>query len=156
MIIRLIAIGNKMPGWVVSGFEEYQKRFTQEFELELIEIPAIKRLKNPPTERIIEEEGEKLLEATKKSHHLMVLDVKGASWTTPQLATKLKRWQDDGRHVDMLIGGPDGLSNRCLQLAETKWSLSPLTLPHPLVRIVVAEQLYRAMSILQNHPYHRA
>jgi 23S rRNA (pseudouridine1915-N3)-methyltransferase len=93
--------------------------------------------------------------AIKPTHYVIALDIKGHQWSTEQLTAELKTWQTDGRHVDLLIGGPDGLSKTCLTLAHNKWSLSPLTLPHPLVRIILAEQLYRALSILQNHPYHR-
>ena len=153
--IRLLAVGNKMPDWVEAGFKDYAKRFTPACQLELVEIPPEKRTKNSDIPRIIEREGEKLLSAIKPGHFVIALEVTGKSWSTPQLAEHIKQWQLNGRNIDILIGGPDGLSTACLQKAELKWSLSPLTLPHPLVRIVVAEQLYRAFSILQNHPYHR-
>jgi 23S rRNA (pseudouridine1915-N3)-methyltransferase len=155
MLIRLLAIGTKMPQWVTDGFHEYAKRFTGGCTLELCEIPAEKRTKNADTPRLIEREGEKLLAAIKPGNLVIALDVKGHSWSTEQLATQLKQWQIHSRPIDLLIGGPDGLSAACLQKAELRWSLSPLTLPHPLVRIVLAEQIYRAMSMLQNHPYHR-
>ncbi len=155
MIFRILAIGNKMPSWVETGFEDYAKRFTSGCSLELLEIPAEKRTKQADISRVIEREGEKLLTAIKPSHHIIALDVKGRALSTEQLAIELKHFQTDGRHVDFLIGGPDGLSQTCLQKAHQKWSLSSLTLPHPLVRIMLAEQLYRAVSILQNHPYHR-
>ncbi len=155
MIIRILAIGTKMPSWVDDGFNEYAKRFTSACSLELCEIPAEKRTKNSDIPRIIEREGEKLLAAIKPGNHVIALDVKGQAWSTEQLAGQLKLWQSDGRHVDLLIGGPDGLSTACLNRSHSKWSLSALTLPHPLVRIILAEQLYRAVSILQNHPYHR-
>jgi 23S rRNA (pseudouridine1915-N3)-methyltransferase len=155
VILRILAIGSKMPAWVEAGFHEYAKRFTSSCSLELFEIPAEKRTKNTDIPRIIERESEKLLAAVKPNHHVIALDVKGHAWNTEQLAAELKHWQTDGRHVDLLIGGPDGLSEACLRKAHGKWSLSPLTLPHPLVRIILAEQLYRAWSLLQNHPYHR-
>ena len=155
MIIRILAIGTKMPDWVVSGFHEYAKRFTSSCSLELCEIPAEKRTKTVDVVRIIERESEKLLAAIKPDTLVIALDVKGKSWSTEELAEKLKSWHVNGRHIDLLIGGPDGLSEKCLARADIKWSLSPLTLPHPLVRILLAEQLYRASSILQNHPYHR-
>ena len=155
MLIRILAIGNKMPAWVTQGYHEYAKRLSSPFSLELIEIPAEKRTKNSDIPRLVEREGEKLLAASKSSHRIIALDVKGHSWTTEQLASRLDQWQHDGQNIDLLIGGPDGLSSACLQKAESKWSLSPLTLPHPLVRIILAEQLYRAWSILQGHPYHR-
>ncbi|HSW69669.1 MAG TPA: 23S rRNA (pseudouridine(1915)-N(3))-methyltransferase RlmH [Gammaproteobacteria bacterium] len=155
MIIRILAIGNKMPSWIETGFRDYAKRFTSGCSLELVEIPAEKRTKNSDISRTIERESEKLLTAVKSNHDLIALDVKGEMWSTHQLTEELKKWQREGRHVDLLIGGPDGLSETCLRKAHGKWSLSPLTLPHPLVRIILAEQLYRAWSVLQNHPYHR-
>jgi len=155
MLIRLLAIGTKMPQWITDGFQDYAKRFTGGCTLELCEIPAEKRTKNSDIPRLIEREGEKLLAAIKPGNHVIALDVKGQSWNTEQLANQLKQWQIHSRPIDLLIGGPDGLSAACIQKAELRWSLSPLTLPHPLVRIVLAEQIYRAMSILQNHPYHR-
>jgi len=155
MIIRILAVGTKMPSWVQEGFEEYAKRFTAGCSLELCEIPAEKRGKNADIARLVEREGERLLAAVKPNHHIIALEVTGQAWSTLQLAQELKTWQTHGRHIDLLIGGPDGLSDACRKKAHATWSLSPLTLPHPLVRIILAEQLYRAMSILQNHPYHR-
>ena len=155
MLIRIIAIGNKMPSWIETGFREYAKRFTDRCLLELHEIPAEKRGKNADIPKIIQQEGEKILKIIKPDHRIIALDVKGQSWNTDELAAHLNHWQQEGRHIDLLIGGPDGLSTACLQKAELKWSLSPLTLPHPLVRIILVEQLYRAESILKNHPYHR-
>lgn len=154
MIIRILAIGTKMPNWVTDGFQEYAKRFTT-LSLELCELAAEKRTKSTDTARVIERESEKLLSMIKQDHFVIALDVKGQAWSTEQLATNMKKWQSEGKHIDLLIGGPDGLSKKCLERAHIKWSLSPLTLPHPLVRILLAEQLYRAVSILQNHPYHR-
>src|SRR3990167_10977315 len=149
MRIRLLTIGNKMPAWVTEGFEEYAKRFSSR-QLELVEIPAEKRTKQTDISRVIERESEKLLAAVKTGNFIVALEVKGKSWSTEQLTQQMQSWQSTGRHIDILIGGPDGLSEACLKKADIKWSLSPLTLPHPLVRIVVVEQLYRAMSILQN------
>ena len=102
------------------------------------------------------EEGERILAAIPDNHHVVALDVKGKAWSTEQLAQQLAHWQADGRDVSLLVGGPDGLTDDCLQRANQRWSLSALTFPHPLVRIVMAEQLYRAWAVLQNHPYHRA
>ncbi len=159
MRIRLLAVGNKLPSWVDEGFNEYLKRFPASCSLELIEIPAEKR--SPHTkhmgalQQLIDREGEKLLAAIKPGNRIITLEVTGQLWTTEKLASHIEKWQGEGRHIDMLIGGPDGLSEACSRKADTKWSLSPLTLPHPLVRIIVAEQLYRAVSILNNHPYHR-
>lgn len=153
MLIRILAIGNKMPAWVNEGVNEYIKRLGN--MVDIVEIPAEKRMKQSDIPRLMEREGNKLLSTIKLGHRIIALDVKGQSWSTEQLASNLKMWQLEGRNVDLLIGGPDGLSQECLQKAEIKWSLSSLTLPHPLVRILLTEQLYRAFSILQNHPYHR-
>ena len=154
MKIQLIAVGTKMPDWVTAGFTEYQRRFPKEIPLELIEIPAGKRGKNADIARILQKEGELTMAAAGKSR-IVTLDIPGKTWTTEQLAQQLEVWKQDGRDVALLIGGPEGLSPECKAAAEQSWSLSPLTLPHPLVRIVVAESLYRAWSITTNHPYHR-
>ena len=155
MKLQLVAVGTKMPAWVTTGFQEYQRRFPRDLPLELIEISAGKRSKNADIERILQREGEQMLAAVSKSARLVTLDIPGRPWTTPQLATELTRWQLDGRDVAILIGGPEGLAPACKAAAEQSWSLSPLTLPHPLVRVVAAESLYRAWSINNNHPYHR-
>jgi len=143
-----------MPVWVTAGFNEYQRRFPKEMSLELVEIPAGKRGKNADIARILQKEGELTMAAAGKSR-IVTLDIPGKPWTTEQLAQQLEIWKQDGRDVALLIGGPEGLSPECKAAAEQSWSLSPLTLPHPLVRIVVAESLYRAWSITTNHPYHR-
>lgn len=155
MHIRIIAVGTKMPSWVEDGYQEYAKRFPPSCTLELVEIPAEKRTKNSDIARITQREGEKILSAIKPGNRIIALDVQGKAWSTEQLAKNLEAWHQEGRNVDLLIGGPDGLAAACLQKSEIKWSLSPLTLPHPLVRIVLAEQLYRALTIMQGHPYHR-
>lgn len=155
MRIRILAIGDKMPQWINEGFLEYRKRFAPPFSLELIEIPAEKRTKQSDIKRLIQYEGEKLIATIKPNHFVIALHVQGKTWDTEILAKKLKDWQNEGRNIDFLIGGPDGLSSDCLQKAELQWSLSALTLPHPLVRVILAEQLYRAITINQNHPYHR-
>lgn len=155
MKLQLVAVGTKMPAWVTTGFLEYQRRFPRDLPLELIEIPAGKRGKNADIERILQREGELMLAAVSKSARVVTLDIPGRPWTTPALASELERWQLDGRDVAILIGGPEGLAPACKAAAEQSWSLSTLTLPHPLVRVVAAESLYRAWSINNNHPYHR-
>ena len=155
MNIQLVAVGTKMPAWVQSGFVEYQRRFPKDFSLELTEITAGKRGKNADIKRILQQEGEKTLAAIPKGNRIVTLEVTGKAWDTEQLAKNLETWQMDGRNVSLLIGGPEGLAPSCIAASEQKWSLSALTLPHPLVRIVVAESLYRAWSINNNHPYHR-
>lgn len=144
-----------MPGWVNTGTEEYAGRMPPQCQLLIREIAAEKRTKNSDLNRIRQSEGEKLLAAIPDGNLVITLDVKGKAWSTEQLAQQLDSWMMSGRDVSLLVGGPEGLSPACLQRAEQSWSLSPLTFPHPLVRIVVAEQLFRAWSILTNHPYHR-
>lgn len=155
MQINLISVGNKMPGWVKQGYDEYAKRMPRECELVLREIAPGKRGKNVDVARIVQGEGERMVAAIPQSTHVVNLDVQGKTWSTPELAQTMQRWLGNGRHVALLVGGPEGLADSVRQLADESWSLSPMTLPHPLVRIVVAEQIYRAWSILQNHPYHR-
>lgn len=155
MKLQLVAVGTRMPAWVSDGFQEYQRRFPRDLPLELLEIPAGKRGKNADIDRILHKEGEQMLAAVGKSARVVTLDIPGRPWTTEQLAEQLTRWQLDGRDTAILIGGPEGLAPACKTAAEQSWSLSPLTLPHPLVRVVAAESLYRAWSINNNHPYHR-
>lgn len=155
MRISLIAVGSKMPGWVEQGYQEYARRMPADCNLQLVEISAGKRGKGADIVRITRQEGEKMLAAVPKGACIVTLEVTGRAWTTEQLSAELDNWLHDGRDVALLVGGPEGLSPECVARSEQRWSLSNLTLPHPLVRIVVAEQLYRAWSILQNHPYHR-
>lgn len=155
MRIHLLAIGTKMPGWVNTGTDEYVSRMPPQCQVLIREISAEKRNKNSDLQRIRQAEGEKLLAAIPDGSLVVTLDVKGKSWSTEQLAQQLDGWMMSGRDVSLLVGGPEGLSAACQQRAEQSWSLSPLTFPHPLVRIIVAEQLFRAWSILTNHPYHR-
>ncbi|MDH5571096.1 MAG: 23S rRNA (pseudouridine(1915)-N(3))-methyltransferase RlmH [Gammaproteobacteria bacterium] len=155
MQIHLIAVGTRMPDWVETGFDEYAKRMPPECRLNLIEIPAGKRSKNVDTARLIEQEGQRMLAAIPKNSKVIAMDVEGAAWSTGKLATQMSGWMQGGQDVVLLVGGPEGLAPDCRKLGQPGWSLSPLTLPHPLVRIVLAEQLYRAISILKNHPYHK-
>jgi 23S rRNA (pseudouridine1915-N3)-methyltransferase len=156
MQINIIAVGNRMPKWVEQGFDDYAKRLPREFQLVLKEVSPGKRGKNTDTARIIREEGERMLQATPSDAHIVTLDIPGKPWTTVQLSEALQRWQENTRHVALMIGGPEGLAEEVRQRARESWSLSPLTFPHPLVRIIVAEQIYRAWSILKSHPYHRS
>lgn len=155
MKIQLVAVGTRMPDWVETGFKEYQRRFPRDMTLELVEIPAGKRGKNADIARILQKEGELMLAAIPKGNHIVSLDLPGKNLTTPQLAEQMNKWLLDGRDVSLLIGGPEGLSPECKQAAAQSWCLSALTLPHPLVRVIVAESLYRGWSINNNHPYHR-
>ncbi len=156
MQIHLIAIGEKMPAWVQQGYQEYAKRLPAECRLKLVEVPAGKRGKNADIERIMRDETDRLLNAIPKGARVVALEVGGRNWSTEQLAEQLGDWMQSGQDVALLVGGPDGMTERARSAADQLWSLSALTLPHPLVRIVLAEQLYRAWSVLRNHPYHRA
>lgn len=151
--LRIVAIGNRMPGWVQAGFEEYRKRLPRDFAVELRELALARR--GADTARAIEEEGHALLGALAPDELVVALEVNGQPWSTEELAARMRIWRDEGHRVAFLIGGPDGLSAACRERATHCWSLSRLTLPHPLVRVVLVEQLYRAWSILVAHPYHR-
>ncbi len=153
MHIDLICVGQKMPTWVKTGFNEYAKRLPH---LKLIEIPLRKRSKNADLARLQRQEGEQMLAAIAQGAYVIALDERGQVWNTVQLAEQFTYWMREYNTVALLVGGPEGLSTACLQRAQQHWSLSALTLPHQLVRIVVAEQLYRAWSMINNHPYHRA
>jgi len=155
MHIHLLAVGERMPAWVVQAFDEYAGRMPRECKLVLREIPAGKRGKGADLARIVRDEGEKLLAAVPKGAHLVALDRMGRELATEQLAAELKTQLARGGDLALLVGGPEGLSEPCRARAHAAWSLSKLTLAHPLVRVVVAEQLYRAWSILNNLPYHR-
>ncbi len=155
MKIKLIAVGQKMPSWVEKGASTYFQRMPRDCQVELIEIAAAKRSKNQLATQWKDKEGELILKAIEPSDWVVALDVKGKNWSTQDLANQLKDWQHLGSNVALLVGGPDGLSNSCLARANAKWSLSALTLPHPLVRVILAETLYRAWSVTVNHPYHR-
>jgi 23S rRNA (pseudouridine1915-N3)-methyltransferase len=144
-----------MPAWISSGFSEYARRIPKDYQLNLIEAPALKRTKSTNIKQIIKEEGLGLLAATPKNTLIIALDEHGKEWTTLELTKKLNTWHNEQQDISLLIGGPDGLATDCLQRAQTIWSLSKLTLPHQLVKIFVAEQIYRAWSIISNHPYHR-
>ena len=155
MRLSIIAVGGKMPTWVEQAVLDYGLRMPRELKLQWREIPLAKRGKDNNAEALCRREGEQILKAIPAGDQVIALDVKGVSWSTEQLAQKLGDWQMSGNNFSLLIGGPDGLSSEVLQSATLRWSLSNLTLPHPLVRVLLAEQLYRAWTITVNHPYHR-
>lgn len=144
-----------MPSWVNQGYDEYAKRLPRECALILQEITPGKRVKNADIVRLIEGEGERMLSALSSKVHAVTLDLNGKPWSTEDLAKALLRWQDSGQNIALLVGGPEGLAESVRQRADESWSLSALTFPHPLVRVIIAEQIYRAWSLLRNHPYHR-
>lgn len=144
-----------MPAWVQQGYAEYEKRLPKELKPQLFELPLASRSKTTNAIKTKAQEGADIIAALPKGGHVVALDVCGKPIGTESLANKLEQWQMNTKHLSFLIGGPDGLSAECLSRADEKWSLSALTMPHPLVRIVLIEQLYRAWTILQNHPYHK-
>lgn len=155
MKLTLIAVGTRMPAWVQTGYDEYAKRMPRDCSLTLREIALATRSKSSDTARAIEKESDAMLAAIPAQERVIALDIPGKPQTTASMAEALRQWQMQGGNTSFLIGGPDGLSSACLARAQESWSLSGLTLPHPLVRIVLAEQLYRAWSLLNHHPYHR-
>ena len=144
-----------MSGWVNQGYEEYARRLPGTLQPRLLELPLAKRSKSNSTAKAKEIEGKQICAAVADSSVMIALDVKGKALSTEQLADKLKDWQMQGNDIAIVIGGPDGIASSCLAQAQEIWSLSALTLPHPLVRVVLIEQLYRAWSINQHHPYHK-
>jgi len=152
--LRLVAVGTKSPDWVRLGFTDYARRMPESLRLELIEIPAANR-KGWPTPRILAEEGQKMLSRIPLTDHVVALDVRGRACSTEQLSKTLDNWRMQGNDVSFLVGGADGLHESCLQRANESLSLSAMTFPHQLVRVIVAEQLYRAWTLLVGHPYHR-
>ena len=155
MRIQLLAAGTRRPAWEREGYQHYAKRLPRECALTLHEIPVAKRSGNADLARLLAREGDQMLKTAARGARIIALDERGEPHSTRELAAHLARWMRDGRDLALLIGGPDGLAPRCLEAAEARWSLSPLTLPHGLARILVAEQIYRAWSIINGHPYHR-
>ncbi len=145
-----------MPGWVMTGIDEYGKRLPRELKLNWREIPLARRGRDTAAEQLCQAEGEQILKALPAGDRVIALDVRGKRLSTEQFAEHLERWRMSGDNYSFIIGGPDGLSAQCLERADQRWSLSDLTLPHPLVRVLLAEQLYRAWTITANHPYHRS
>ena len=143
-----------MPGWVEEGFKDYAGRMPRDCRLELREVPLGRRGKRADPARAVAEEGERLLIASEGAVRVC-LDMRGTAVDTQGLARLLADWLQQGEDVAFLVGGPDGLAPECLAAARRRWSLSPLTLPHGLVRVLVAEQLYRAWTVIAGHPYHR-
>lgn len=156
MKINLITVGTRMPSWVEEGVAEYSKRLPADFALGVIEVPLGKRGKGLDVTQAMRKESDLLLARVRPGDHVIALDVEGKTLSTEAMARRVDAIRMEGRNIVLFVGGPDGLDAACLERADEKWSLSALTLPHPLVRILVAEQIYRVWSILNAHPYHRA
>ena len=155
MHLCLIAVGERVPAWVAQGFDDYARRLRRPWTLKLKEIPAERRSRNVDIARLVRAEGERLLAAVPTGWGVVALDPTGHQYDTETLARHLGRWTDEAQNVALLIGGPDGLSADVLEKANEVWALSTLTFAHSVVRVVVAEQIYRAFSIVQGLPYHR-
>ncbi len=145
-----------MPRWVQEGVEEYRKRIENDLGFSVIEVPLVKRTSSQTVEQCVQKEGAALIGRLQRGDFVVALEVTGKVLDTPALARRIDELRLEGRNLSLLVGGPDGLSPDCLSRANETWSLSALTIPHPLVRILLTEQLYRASSILKGHPYHRS
>jgi 23S rRNA (pseudouridine1915-N3)-methyltransferase len=154
--IKVISVAGKMPAWVTEGVADYEKRLPREFKLEWLTLPLATRRKDRSTDQLKKEEGDAILRQVKEADTVVALDVRGKRASSEKLSEMLQGWQAARADLTILIGGPDGLDRACLERANALLSLSELTLPHALVRVVLAEQLYRAWSISVGHPYHRA
>lgn len=155
MKVRLVAVGTRLPQWVGAGVAEFQARLPRAWRFDIVEIPVAARGANADVERLKRAEGEKMLRAIPAGAEVVAFDERGEALTTVQWSKALQHWQQHGYDVALLIGGPDGLAPECLTRAQRRWSLSKLTLPHALARVLVLEQLYRAWTVTQGHPYHR-
>lgn len=156
MHIRLLAVGDRQPSWVDEAFARYSERFPREWKFRLDTIATVRRNKNDKSERAKNAEGEQILDKLNPQEQVVLLDERGKQFTSRLLAEKLADWQGMGRDLCFVIGGPDGVNDACRQRADATWSLSQLTLPHGLARVILAEALYRAWSLQSGHPYHRA
>jgi len=153
--IRLIAVGDRQPGWVDDAFKIYAARFPREWRFQIDRIATARRSKNNKSQQAMDAECEQILARIKKTEQVILMDERGKQMSSQVLATKLIDWQTDGRDLCFVIGGPDGVAAACRERADTVWSLSQLTLPHGLARVLFAEQMYRAWTLQTGHPYHR-
>ena len=155
MKLLIASVGHKMPGWINEGYDEYAKRMPREARLELLEIKPEPRTTGKNTAQIMEAEAQRIANALPQDCRRIALDERGKMPTTKQLSAQMEEWMSEGRDVAFIIGGADGLHDSVKKGAHELMSLSALTLPHALVRVLLAEQLYRAYSLMHNHPYHR-
>ena len=155
MLISVIAVGKKEPDWINQGVREYSKRLSGEVKIKLIEVAAVKRRKTDNTDMILQKEARNILAAIPRGTPYIAMDEHGKQLPTTGLSTKLDQWINEGSSPCLVIGGADGLHPAIKQDAVEVWALSKLTLPHGLSRLLLVEQIYRAWTILKNHPYHR-
>ena len=155
MKLLIASVGHKMPGWIAEGYDEYARRMPREARMELLEIKPEPRTTGKNTAQIMEAEAQRILNALPPDCRRIALDERGMMPTTKQLSAQMEEWMSEGRDVAFIIGGADGLHESVKKSAHQLMSLSVLTLPHALVRVLLAEQLYRAYSLMHNHPYHR-
>jgi len=156
MHIRLLAVGDRQPSWVDEAYRRYAERLPREWQFRLDTVATVRRSKNNKSQQARESEGEKILGKLGADEHVVLLDERGKQLKSNALAATLADWQAGGRDLCFIIGGPDGVSDACRQRANFTWSLSELTLPHGLARVLVVESLYRAWSLQAGHPYHRS
>lgn len=156
MKARLVAVGERAPRWVADGFAEYRKRLSHWLPLELVEVAPGVRGKGRDTARAMADEAARVLAAVAGDVHVVALDLRGKAWSSEDLALRMEHWRGQGRDLAFLVGGPEGHADEVIARADESWALGPATFPHMLVRLLVAEQLYRACAMLANHPYHRA
>ena len=156
MHIRLVAVGDRQPSWVDEAFARYSERLPREWRFRLDTIATARRNKNDNSQRAMQAEGAQILSRLNDAEQVVLLDERGKQLSSKTLSLQLADWQSDGRDLCFVIGGPDGVSDACRQRANYSWSLSQLTLPHGLARVLCIEQLYRAWSLQTGHPYHRA
>jgi 23S rRNA (pseudouridine1915-N3)-methyltransferase len=154
MKLRIVALGQRMPAWVAAGCDDYARRMPREFALELIELKPAPRGRGKGLPQILASEAERIATAT-RGWTVVALDEHGETWSTAQLAARLRGWSNSGRAVAFVLGSADGLASGVKRDADAVLALSALTLPHGLARVVLVEQIYRAASLLQGHPYHR-
>ncbi len=156
MHIYIVSVGTKMPAWVSDGYKDYAQRIPRVYALKLVEVDPVRRTRSTPRAKALEQEGKRLLAAIPSAAYVIALVESGTGLSSVEFAHRLGAWQSAAKDIVFLIGGADGLSADCLQRADEQWSLSALTFPHALVRVILIEQIYRAWSLLNRHPYHRA
>ena len=154
MKLRIVALGHKLPSWVAEAYDDYSRRMPRALSLELVELKAGARNRGKSTEQVLDAEAERIVAVT-RGFHVIALDERGLRWTTAELARALGGWRDSAFDAAFVIGSADGLAESVKRDANVVIALSALTLPHGLARVILAEQLYRAASLLQGHPYHR-